>query len=368
MDDPATYGPEFHRLPFSRAVEQDLLSDYKVVVLAMSERHVDGALQAHLAAGGGEINLTDAAKIVGCWRALQNPENRDAADGPVRPLGRAIAFTNTIKSSKLLETHWDGIVAQAVEMLPGSGAAGGVPLRNPPCRRAASRARPQGADRVAEGPGERNLPHPVKRAVPVRRHRRAGARRGAVHEPAQQPGGYRPGRGPRHAQGAGQGRTATSCCRSRCRPASRRRRRSTTTNGSPRSGACCVRCARTMTGWMPRSTRSTSTTGRRTASSSPAIRMLGARRARRGASTALPAARFSARRDLREDRREVRGPEVLGELGQGRRRHLRAPGGADRRAARQPRERGASASGSRRSTASSGSRSTSRSTATAPST
>ena len=41
MDDPATYGPEFHRLPFSRAVEQDLLSDYKVVVLAMSEQHVD---------------------------------------------------------------------------------------------------------------------------------------------------------------------------------------------------------------------------------------------------------------------------------------------------------------------------------------
>ena len=118
MDDPATYGPEFHRLPFSRAVEQDLLSDYKVVVLAMSERHVDGALQAHLAAGGGEINLTDAAKIVGCWRALQNPENRDGAAGPVRPLGRAIAFTNTIKASRLLETHWDGIVAQAVEMLP----------------------------------------------------------------------------------------------------------------------------------------------------------------------------------------------------------------------------------------------------------
>ena len=118
MDDPATYGPEFHRLPFSRAVEQDLLSDYKVVVLAMSERHVDGALEAHLAAGGGEINLTDAAKIVGCWRALQNPENRDAANGPIRSLGRAIAFTNTIKASRLLESHWDGIVGQAVEMLP----------------------------------------------------------------------------------------------------------------------------------------------------------------------------------------------------------------------------------------------------------
>ena len=118
MDDPATYGPEFHRLPFSRAVEQDLLSDYKVVVLAMSEQHVDAALQAHLASGGSEINLTDAAKIVGCWRALQNPENKRPVDGQHQPLGRAIAFTNTIASSKRLEAHWDDIVGHAIEVLP----------------------------------------------------------------------------------------------------------------------------------------------------------------------------------------------------------------------------------------------------------
>ena len=118
MDDPATYGPEFHRLPFSRAVEQDLLSDYKVVVLAMSERHVDGALQRHLAAGGGEINLTDAAKIVGCWRALENPENKGPDEGPKRRLVRAIAFTNTIRSSQRLVAHWDGLVRQAVGLLP----------------------------------------------------------------------------------------------------------------------------------------------------------------------------------------------------------------------------------------------------------
>ena len=120
MDDPAAYGPEFHRLPFSRAVEQGLLSDYKVVVLAMSEQHVDAALQAHLAAAGGEINITDAAKIVGCWRALQNPENRAAAHGtdPVRPLTRAIAFTNTIAASKRLHTHWGAIVGHAIEQLP----------------------------------------------------------------------------------------------------------------------------------------------------------------------------------------------------------------------------------------------------------
>ena len=123
MDDAATYGPEFHRLPFSRAVAQNLLADYKVVVLAMSERHVDAALQAHLTSGGGEINLTDAAKIVGCWQALQNPENRPQGDGSIRPLGRAIAFTNTIESSKRLAAHWGGLVAQAVGRLPAEEQA-----------------------------------------------------------------------------------------------------------------------------------------------------------------------------------------------------------------------------------------------------
>ena len=118
MDDEATYGPEFHRLPFSRAVEQGLLSDYKVVVLALSESHVDRALQAHLASSGGAINLSDAARIVGCWRALQNPENRRPDDGPGRPLQRAIAFTDRIKSSELLAKHWGGLVEQAATLLP----------------------------------------------------------------------------------------------------------------------------------------------------------------------------------------------------------------------------------------------------------
>ena len=118
MDDPATYGPELHRLPFSRAVEQDLLSDYKVVVLAMSEQHVDATLRARLGSGGREINLTDAAKIVGCWRALQNPENRSSDHGPIPGLTRAIAFTNTIASSRRLTKHWESIVEHAVEQMP----------------------------------------------------------------------------------------------------------------------------------------------------------------------------------------------------------------------------------------------------------
>ena len=115
MDDPNTYGPEFHRLPFSKAVAQNLLSDYKVVVLAMSEQGVQDTLHNYLSNGGSEVNISDAAKIVGCWRALQNPERKSPDDDTIKPLTRAIAFTNTIKSSQNLVNHWNGIIESAVE-------------------------------------------------------------------------------------------------------------------------------------------------------------------------------------------------------------------------------------------------------------
>ncbi len=115
MDDPNMYGPEFHRLPFSKAVAQDLLSDYKVVVLAMSEQGVQDTLHNYLSNGGSEVNISDAAKIVGCWRALQNPERKSPDDDTIKPLTRAIAFTNTIRSSQNLVEHWNGIIESAVE-------------------------------------------------------------------------------------------------------------------------------------------------------------------------------------------------------------------------------------------------------------
>ena len=118
MDDPDTYGEEFHLLPFSKAVDQDLLSDYKVVLLAMSEQSTDAALQTYRSSGGGEININDATKIVGCWRALQNPERRSPDDPEIRPLTRAIAFTNTIATSKNLVKHWNGLIESAIQRMP----------------------------------------------------------------------------------------------------------------------------------------------------------------------------------------------------------------------------------------------------------
>ena len=70
-------------------------------MLAISEREVNTALQGDTRAGGSDININDATKIVGCWRALQNPEYKEHGNHEsVKPLKRVIAFTNRISRIK----------------------------------------------------------------------------------------------------------------------------------------------------------------------------------------------------------------------------------------------------------------------------
>ena len=118
MDKPEMYGPEFHRLPFSRAIEKGLLSDYKVVVLALYEPGTDAVLQRYVGAGGSNINIADATKIIGCWRVLQRPEGKSRASDNIKPLTRVIAFNNTIANSKRLVKHWDEFIESAIEHMP----------------------------------------------------------------------------------------------------------------------------------------------------------------------------------------------------------------------------------------------------------
>lgn len=69
MDDKTHYGDTFHTLNFSSAVSQGLLVDYKVIVLAIEEAHINRRLQDLLADGHNELKVDDAAKIVGCWKS-----------------------------------------------------------------------------------------------------------------------------------------------------------------------------------------------------------------------------------------------------------------------------------------------------------
>lgn len=112
MDDAACFGPEFHRLRFDEAVRRGLLSDYKVLVLAVDERFVSHALAQRLSDESDELKLDDAVKIVGCWRGLAKKlaqdDSADKSADPT-PMRTAIAFAATIKHSKQVAKEFSRI-------------------------------------------------------------------------------------------------------------------------------------------------------------------------------------------------------------------------------------------------------------------
>lgn len=100
MDDEALFGPEFHRLGFGEAVEQNLLADYKVMILVVENEAIAEGVQVSLADDNMELSLDEAAKIVGCWNGLAK-RTKDADFGlDATPMKRAVAFARDIKASK----------------------------------------------------------------------------------------------------------------------------------------------------------------------------------------------------------------------------------------------------------------------------
>ncbi len=104
MDDESLYGPEFYYLGFGEAVERKLLTDYKVLVLAVDEKYISRTFQRQLADSNHELKLDDAVKIVGCLNGLSkrmSDEEAAAMFGTDRhPMRRAVAFATTIKYSQ----------------------------------------------------------------------------------------------------------------------------------------------------------------------------------------------------------------------------------------------------------------------------
>ena len=121
MDDMSVYGDEFHRLDFSSAVRKDLLSDYRVLVLAVDEKDVSQSMQKQFAKNS-ELKLEDAAKIIGCWNGLAKYMiNRDeVVEVNAKPMRRAVAFTNTIKASKYITEMFSEVMNHYQEIKTNS--------------------------------------------------------------------------------------------------------------------------------------------------------------------------------------------------------------------------------------------------------
>ncbi|MBX3275240.1 MAG: DEAD/DEAH box helicase [Sandaracinaceae bacterium] len=105
MDDEALYGPSFDVLTFSEAVKRGLLVDYKVLVLAIEESHVSRRLQGLLADADNTLRMDDAAKIVGCWKALGKQGLHEELLGDRDPMRRAVAFCQVIEERRGAKVH-----------------------------------------------------------------------------------------------------------------------------------------------------------------------------------------------------------------------------------------------------------------------
>ncbi|GAA3278274.1 DEAD/DEAH box helicase [Nesterenkonia halobia] len=121
MDDEELFGPQFYRLGFGEAVEKNLLTDYKVLVLAVDESAVNDQLQRLLTDAHGELGIDDVAKVVGCWNGLAHrgehfPNQTDETGaGPAparRAMQRAVAFASNIKESKRVSSMFETITAE----------------------------------------------------------------------------------------------------------------------------------------------------------------------------------------------------------------------------------------------------------------
>ncbi|MFT4288104.1 DEAD/DEAH box helicase [Nocardioides sp.] len=119
MSDEDTYGPELHRLGFGDAVEADLLTDYKVLVLAVDEQYVAENFQNAMAESG-EIKLDEAAKLIGCWNGLSKNfgTGEGSADGWGSPMRTAVAFAQNIKASELASAAFPTMVDRALLDVP----------------------------------------------------------------------------------------------------------------------------------------------------------------------------------------------------------------------------------------------------------
>lgn len=142
MNDETIFGEELYSLPFSVAVREQLLTDYKVLVLCVDEDYVRDLMHERLAKkDNGQFELEDAVKLVGCYNGLRkkmisgsspypiivdnpltldedaplNPEREDTHEDDFRisdpaPMLRAVSFAGRIADSEKYAKLWANVV------------------------------------------------------------------------------------------------------------------------------------------------------------------------------------------------------------------------------------------------------------------
>ena len=121
MDDPTLYGEEMYRIGFGEAVERDLLTDYKVLILTLNDKDVPPAVQRMIADKETEITTDDASKLIGCINALSKQflgDDGKTKESDPEPMRRAVAFCANIATSKKITATYNTATDAYLGSLP----------------------------------------------------------------------------------------------------------------------------------------------------------------------------------------------------------------------------------------------------------
>lgn len=104
MDDEKLFGETLYTINFSEAVKRGLLVDYKVIVLTVDSDTIIDKIGKTITENS-EIVVDDAARIVGCWKALSKQGIHADVGEDSDPMQRALAFCQVIDQSEKARKH-----------------------------------------------------------------------------------------------------------------------------------------------------------------------------------------------------------------------------------------------------------------------
>ena len=136
MGDQHIYGPQFHLLPFAKAVRHRMLSDYRVIVLGVGQASVTPGLRRRLEALEPSTSrrnaptTNDMTRVLGVSLAVNGVTEGRALEQPGK-LPRTLAFANSIVRSKwYAETLMESEVLRATTRRMSDGRAMKVVARH----------------------------------------------------------------------------------------------------------------------------------------------------------------------------------------------------------------------------------------------
>jgi len=104
MDNEKLFGETLYTINFSEAVKRGLLVDYKVIVLTVDSDTIIDKIGSTITENS-EIVVDDAARIVGCWKALSKQGIHADVEEDTNPMQRALAFCQVIDQTAKARKH-----------------------------------------------------------------------------------------------------------------------------------------------------------------------------------------------------------------------------------------------------------------------